>query len=258
VTSAPDTDRPLPNPRPGDPTTRCRILDFDPDLADGLAPADREAATRALVAPVLEVSVARWEPPVFEPESTFGLLVLDGLLGRRVRVGSAVATELLSCGDILRPWEEPALWGMIPPELDWRVFRPARLAVLDERVTSVMGRRPQLVVNFSARLLRRARSAAYLMAISHQTRVDDKLLATLWHLAVSWGRVTSAGVRIPFRLTHEVLGEIIGAQRPSVTLALGRLAAAGKLQRDPDGAIVLIGDPLDAVGLDPAAGTADS
>jgi hypothetical protein len=174
-------------------------------------------------------------------------MVLEGLLGRRVRVGPAVGTELLSCGDILRPWDEPTLWGMIPPELDWRVFRPTRLAVLDERITTLIGRRPQLVVNFSGRFLRRARSMAYITAISHHTRVEDKLLATLWHLASNFGRVTPDGVVIPFRLTHEVLGEILGAQRPSVTTAMRRLQDAGQVTRGSHGGYVLIADPEDWV-----------
>src|SRR6202012_2180193 len=113
-----------------------------------------------------------------------------GRIGRRVRIGPAVETELLSCGDILRPWDEPTLWGMIPPELDWRIFRPTRLAVLDERITGLIGRRRELVITFSGRLLRRARSIAYLTAISHITRVEDRLIVTLWHIASSWGRVT--------------------------------------------------------------------
>ena len=214
-------------------------------LAQGLSEEDRRAATAALRARVISVSRPRWEPVGIDPATSYGLLLLDGLLGRRVRVGSAVATELLGVGDILRPWEEPDRWGMIPPELDWRVFRPTRLAVLDERITTLIGRRPQLVVNFSGRLLRRTRSVSYLMAVSHQMRVEDKLLATLWHLASTWGRVGPEGVRIPFRLTHEVLGEILGAQRPSVTTAMRRLEERGQVRRAPHGGYVLLDDPPD-------------
>jgi hypothetical protein len=223
------------------------VLKEEPDLANGLSPADRRAAVAAFRARVITVSRPRWEPPEFDPTTTYGLMVLEGLLGRRVRIGPAVGTELLSCGDILRPWDEPTLWGMIPPELDWRVFRTTRLAILDERITTLIGRRPQLVVNFSGRFLRRARSVAYIMAISHHSRVEDKLLATLWHLASSFGRVTSEGVVIPFRLTHEVLGEILGAQRPSVTTAMRRLQDTAQVKRAPEGGYVLLADPEDWV-----------
>ncbi len=221
------------------------VLKAEPELANGLSAEDRVAATRASRARVITASRPRWEPPDFDPSTTYGLLVLDGLLGRRLRVGPAVGTELLSCGDILRPWDEPTLWGMIPPELDWRVFRPTRLAVLDERITTLIGRRPQLVVNFSGRLLRRTRSVAYIMALSHHTRVEEKLLATLWHLASSWGRVTSDGVVVPFRVTHEVLGEILGAKRPSVTMALRRLQDQNLVRREPNGGYLLLTDPPD-------------
>lgn len=219
------------------------ILKEDPDLAQALSPGDRRIAMDLFRASVISVSRPRWQPPEYETTRTYGLLLLDGLIGRRVQVGGAVATELLSCGDILRPWEEPTLWHMIPPELDWRVFRPTRLALLDERITSLIGRRPELVIAFSARLLRRARVAAYLMAISHLTRVEDKLIATLWHLASTWGHVTPQGVSVPFRLSHEVLGEILGAQRPSVTLAMQRLRRRGQVVLEAAGGYLLLGDP---------------
>ena len=219
------------------------ILREDPDLGQGLSPADRSAATSLFRAPMLHVNGPRWEPPDYPPATTYGLLVLDGLIGRRVKIGRAVGTELLSSGDILRPWDEPVAWEMIPPELEWRIFAPARLAVLDDRITALIGRRPQLIVNFSERLLRRARAANYLMVVSHLPRVEDRVLATLWHVASCWGRVTPHGVSIPFRLTHEVLGEIVGAHRPSVTVAMQTLTGRGQVKRTPDGGFLLVGDP---------------
>lgn len=219
------------------------ILDDDPDLAAGVPPGELQALRDALRAGVISAASPRWTPPEYDRERAFGLLVLDGLLGRRVRVGRGVATELLSCGDILRPWDEPLLWNLVPPELDWRVFSPVRLAVLDERITRIIGTRPQLVVTFSGRLLRRARNGAYLMAVGHSRIVEDRLLATLWHLASNWGRVSREGISIPYRLTHEVLGEIVGAARPSVTLAMQRLRDRGDVRRNPQGLYTVRGDP---------------
>lgn len=222
---------------------RVSILEEDPDLGSGLSPEDFAAATRALVAPVMTVSGSSWDPPAYDPLTSYGMLILDGLIGRRLRVGRAVATELLSSGDILRPWEEEPLWGLSEPTLEWRVFQPTRLAVLSQELTTLIGRRPQLVVNFSARLLRRVRSASYLMAVSHQTRVEDRLMETLWYLASAWGRVTPRGTRIPFRITHEVLSEILGAQRPSVTTAFRSLSEHGLVEREPDGTFILCRPP---------------
>jgi hypothetical protein len=37
-----------------------------------------------------------------------------------------------------------------------------------------------------------------------------------------WAKVTPGGIRVPFRLTHEMLAEIDRARGPSVTVALER------------------------------------
>jgi CRP/FNR family transcriptional regulator, cyclic AMP receptor protein len=211
------------------------LLVEDPDLARGLSSDDRRIVERAFRAPVVTIERALWNPPECDPATTFGLLVLDGLLGRRVLLGQAVATELLGAGDVLRPWDEPLGFHFIPPELNWRVFRTGRVAVIDERITSLIGARPELLVAFSSRLLRRVRSLAYLNAVSHLHTVEAKLHTLLWHLASTYGRVTPRGIRIPFRLTHEILGEIVGAQRPSITLAMSRLQEHGELGRDRTG-----------------------
>ncbi len=223
------------------------VLREDPDLAEGLPDEIRPAVTSLLRAPVLVLHSRRWSPPADEPTAnTLGLLVLDGLLGQRVRIGNAVATELLMCGDILRPWDQPTLQNLIPAETDWRVFTPARLAILDQRATALIGRRPELTIALAGRLLRRARNAHYLLAVSHLSRVQDRLRALLWHIASTCGHVTPQGVKIPFRLTHEVVGEIIGAARPSVTLSFRELRDRGELIRTPDGEWVLTGDPAAA------------
>ena len=217
------------------------VLREDPDLATGLSETDRRAAVSLFRAPVIQASGQRWNPPHYDPGRTFGLLVLDGLLGRRVRVGRTVGTELIGVGDIIRPWDGADPWELIPAALDWRVFAPTRLAVLDERMTALIGRRPELTVNFSGRVLRRARRATYLMVVSHLPRIEDRVLATLWHIASTCGKVTPDGVSIPFRITHEVLGEIVGAHRPSVTVAIQTLETRGKLIRAAGTGFILTG-----------------
>ena len=219
------------------------VLREDPDLAAGLSDADRRAALSLFRAPVVQASGQRWSPPHYDPGHTFGLLILDGLLGRRVRIGRTVGTELLGVGDIVRPWEDAHPFELIPAAFDWRVFAPTRLAVLDERMTTLIGRRPQLTVNFSGRIMRQARRATYLMVVSHLPRIEDRVLTTLWHIASTCGKVTPDGVSIPFRITHEVLGEIVGAHRPSVTVAIQTLETRGRLIRAAGNGFILTGEP---------------
>lgn len=220
------------------------ILDEDPDLADLLPPELRRAAVPLLRAPVMGIARGPWRPPRLDPRS-YGLLVLDGLLGRRTHVGAGVATELLGPGDILRPWEEPCMWNILPPTVDWRVLCLTRVAVLDARITRLIGQSPELTIAFSDRLLRRVQSAQYLMAVGTLSRVEDRLLVSLWHLAGGWGTVTPRGVRLPFRLTHEILGEIVGARRPSVTLAVQGLRQREQLTVDSERHYLLTGRPGD-------------
>ncbi|HEY3944339.1 MAG TPA: Crp/Fnr family transcriptional regulator [Solirubrobacteraceae bacterium] len=221
------------------------ILSEDPDLAQMLSPKDRLAATEAFRAPVIDLCEGDWEPPELDPRTTYGLLVLDGLLGRRTRVGRGLVSELLGSGDIVRPWETACPWSFVPARVEWFVSEPTRLAVLDGYITRLMGTRPELVVAFSNRLLAQSRSAQYLLAVCSLRRVDDRLLATLWHLASKWGRVTPHGVKVPFRLKHELLAQIVGATRQAVTSALQGLRRRGELSSDDRGRYILRGNPSD-------------
>jgi hypothetical protein len=86
-------------------------------------------------------------------------------------------------------------------------------------------------------------------AISQLTRVDRRLKALFWHLAERWGRVSGDGVIVPLALTHRILGQLVGARRPTVSTALSELADRGELVRRPDGSWLLRGDPPDAESL---------
>ncbi|HUE25664.1 MAG TPA: helix-turn-helix domain-containing protein, partial [Solirubrobacteraceae bacterium] len=74
-------------------------------------------------------------------------------------------------------------------------------------------------------------------------RVDQRLLAVMWLLAESWGRVTPAGTTLPLSLTHDALGALIGARRPTVTLALRELTERGAVIRQDQGWLLLEAPP---------------
>jgi hypothetical protein len=54
---------------------------------------------------------------------------------------------------------------------------------------------------------------------------------------------------VPLALTHRILGQLVGARRPTVSTALGELAERGELVRRVDGSWVLRGSPPDASAL---------
>ncbi len=188
------------------------------------------------------VSKGPWQPPEIEPDAS-GLLLVDGLMVRRLQLGPVSSSEVVGPTDIIRPWENDLIPSVFPALADWRVLHEARVALLDRQVTLAIGEWPELSAAVSSRLLRRARSLAYMMAAQHFVRVEDRLLAALWHLASMWGRVTSVGTVVPFRLTHDMLADLIGAKRPTTTVAVQGLEQQGRLTRDATRAYVLLGDP---------------
>jgi hypothetical protein len=221
-----------------------QLLRADPDLAEHLQPDARDEAIEHVRARVFRVPKGPWQPPDIDHGAT-GLLLLDGLMVRNLRLGPASSSEIVGPTDIIRPWETDLIPRVLPTVTDWRVLEEARVALLDGRVTAMIGRWPELSAAVGGRLLRRALSLSVLMAAQHFVRVEDRLLATLWHLASIWGKVTPQGTVVPFRLTHEMLAGIIGAHRPTTTIAVRSLTDRGKLMRDELRRYVLLGEAPD-------------
>jgi CRP/FNR family transcriptional regulator, cyclic AMP receptor protein len=217
------------------------VLDADPELGEKLGEEERALARRYLVAELWNLEPGGWEAP--SAPAGLGLLLLDGLVSRSVELGRATCAELLGQGDLLRPWEENPAGALLASESRWEILEPTRVALLDRRFAMVAGRWPEMVEALMSRAVRRSRGLAFHMAISHFTRVDVRLLALFWYLADRWGRVSPEGVMIPLRLTHHTLAQLVGAQRPSVTTALGALAEAGKLTRRGESGWLLHGGP---------------
>lgn len=228
------------------------VLLEDPDLA-AYMPNDRlAAAVRACVAPSIRVPVGPWSPSARLTRMVFGvgLLVLEGLLVRRVGVAGRFGAELLGDGDLLRPWQEEDAGASLPHSGTWRVLSPCRMAVLDPRFAAQAGRYPELIPAILDRAIRRARHMAVCMAIVHQPRVDVRLHMLLWDLADRWGTVEPDGVHVRVGLTHATLADLVAAQRQTVSKAIRELDERG-LVRWGDGGWLLSGEPpveLQAVG----------
>ena len=137
-------------------------------------------------------------------------------------------------------------------EVGWRVVEPVRLAILDRRFLRVAAHWPTLTTALVARATERAHNLGVMVSIHSLKRVDTRLLAFFWHLADRFGKVTADGVLVPLPLTHRQLALLVGAQRPSVTSALGALAERDQLRRDERGNWLLAhsADGSDEVALE--------
>src|SRR5204863_9474254 len=128
-------------------------------------------------------------------------------------------------------------------KVTWRVVEPVRLAQLDRRFALTVAPWPEVSAALMDRIIQRARWLAFQLAVCHVVRVDTRILLMLWHFADRWGRMTREGARVRIPVTHSVLASVVGARRPSVTTALGRLEDKGLIERLPDGEWLLIGSP---------------
>ena len=229
-----------------------RVLDEDQDLGARLSPAERPRAAEAALARVETLDAGTWTEPD-DPGSHragFGLLVLEGLIARRVRLERFECTEMLGQGDLLRPWAFESVGGeSIQSGVCWNVIEPVRMAVLDRRFALATAAWPELTAELMDRIIARTRWLAFQLAVSNLVRVDVRVLVTLWHYADRWGRVTPSGVMLRMPLTHSMLANIVGSRRPSVTTALGRLEQRGAIERLTDGRWLLHGEPPTEFGL---------
>lgn len=213
------------------------LLDLDADLAEAVAPEQRAYARRALTVPVMRLERGPCELGGQQPPGAFAVMLTSGLAVRDVLLGAAPASELLGPGDIVEAGPVPE--RMLPALVRFNVAEPVTAAVLDERIFTAIRAWPGLGMVLIARLARQEARQATHRAIAQLPRVDQRVLALLWHLAERWGRVTAAGVTVPLTLTHETIGRLVGARRPTVSLALKELACAGAVTRRADGAWLL-------------------
>ena len=108
--------------------------DRGPDLAEGIDPRYRARAQSTCVARTIRMPRGRWNVP--GPDGLrdgIGLLVLEGLLLRRVGIDGRFGAELLGVGDLLRPWQGDDARTTLALTTGWKVLEPVPLAMLDER-----------------------------------------------------------------------------------------------------------------------------
>jgi Crp-like helix-turn-helix protein len=180
------------------------------DLADTLPTIALEAGA--------SVRAAQW------PDVAF-VIVADGLVVLRSAIpGSARRTITCHAGGgslVLPPDEEESLAALTPATLV--VISSADRDRLLESPTAA-----RLLLDGLAETLRQKQAAlASMSRLHHVDRVREKLI----ELARDHGRVGRDGIRLDFPLTHDLLGEMTGSARETVTRALDELQREGFVQR---------------------------
>ena len=221
--------------------SRIRLLEVDPDLGRFLSDDELSEARRVAVA---VLAVGREKDSLedrLREHRAFAALLIDGMVLEQVQVGDQVGMRLLGPGDIVSPTGGAP--SILVGESSERVVPGTHLALLGAEFLLATRRWPGLVRGLHLRSVQQAERLATQLVVCQLPRVDQRLLALMWLLAESWGRVTPAGTTLPLKLTHDALGALIGARRPTVTLALRDLGERGAIVRQDQGWLLLEAPP---------------
>ncbi len=214
------------------------ILDIEPDLGADLDAATFAAARAQIVAPLVDVADGEWTPSDLAGHSAvrgrlFACLVADGLSVRELLLADRVSTQLFGPGDLIVA--DLLAERSLPLESRHQSVGGVTVAMLDDRFLAASRRWPRLTARLMDLATDQMTRTSVHQAVSQLPRVEDRLLALFWMLADRWGQVTGDGIAIDLPLTHEALGRLIGARRPTISLGLHTLAEAGTLVRRDDG-----------------------
>src|SRR4051812_47364987 len=235
---------PIPAPSLPEGEASVRLVDVDPAFRRAIPRDERDLAQRLLVVPRRRLSGPFAIPT--EGHAPLGALVLDGVVVREARLADQVNAQLLGPGDILRPWSVAE--SSLPCPTRWEAAPGTVVAILDQRFATSARRWPALATVVHDRLADQLDAAAVRTAITGLRRVEQRLLALLWHLADRWGRVRPEGVLVALPLTHELLGRLVAAQRPTVTLAMKALAEDRLVTRTAAGTWLLAHGSIRSLG----------
>ena len=214
------------------------LLEADPAFARGIPEDDRQVARRALTLPALTAPAGAWKPMAEArgtDRSATWLLLVQGVVAMEAAVGRRTVVHLLGPGDVIVPEPADADFDGVGCRTTYHVDAPASALVLGTRFQTAARAWPSLTAELQARLAAQFHRVVCQNAVLALPHVEDRLVAVLRLLASTWGRVRADGVLVPLRLTHDRLGCMTGARRPTVSLALGELAKAGTVARVPEG-----------------------
>jgi CRP-like cAMP-binding protein len=210
------------------------LLDVLPQLGEALDAEQLVAARGALRIAVADLPAGPWPRETIDggQEHGFGAVVVSGLLTRHLDIGGHPALDLHGPGDVIG--SRSLSRGLLPAAESWAATTPTRIGLLDDRFLMAARRWPRLVSGLFHEVQEQRDRVLLQLVIAEQPRVEDRILTLFWHLSERFGNVTPEGIAISLTLTHEALGRLIGARRPTVTLALRALCARGVLERRPD------------------------
>lgn len=217
--------------RPGEPTyglprRGVRLLEVAPELGETLDPRQFARAREGVILPAARLQPGGWQldqlarvDGVREP--IIGILLVDGCMTMEMTFAGRRCARLITAGELVLT---PGLSEhSLPSVCGWTSIGGTLVAILDRQLLLIGRHLPRLLSALLQRAAEQTHEAFLLQAISQLPRVDDRLLALFWAIADRIGVVAGDQIRLELPVTHETLAQMIGAQRPTVSLGLARL-----------------------------------
>ena len=213
-----------------------RLQDIGPEWLAAVPVAERPLAGRVAVASRLHLPAGAWTADALAYEGSgtpYAAVLLHGVVIRDIVLPGVASAGLFGPGDILK------LWGHAETSLHdhmrWSCANDETVvAVLDDRMRRVTATWPGVGHVLRQRLADQLDSAELHRAIVSMPRAEQRIFALMWMFADRWGTVTPDGVVVALNLKHELIGRLVGARRPTVSLALRALIDDGLLTRTAD------------------------
>jgi CRP/FNR family cyclic AMP-dependent transcriptional regulator len=139
-------------------------------------------------------------------------LSINSSEGKRLILSIAKAGEVLGLSSVL---------SALPSEMTAEVLYPSRIAIIERnQFLAFMGRHPEVYQVVTQELSQQYKVACeQLRTVALSGSAPEKLARLLLEWSQN-GQKTEAGMRFRFSLTHEEIGEFIGASRETVTRTL--------------------------------------
>lgn len=221
------------------------LLDLDPELSAAVGATGNPVMRRACAATLVTLPAGRLDiPALLSERGAHAALLLEGLVVQRIVIGGQASVELLGGGDMLTgvgPLERE--FSLLTPSIGWTCAKDTRIALLPPSIAYAAARWPALGAALRQRMETRHIRLSTLHAIAQIPRAEARLYLLLWLLAERFGRVTSEGVVLDVVLPYRTIGEMIGARRSTVSLAMKALRSSGSVAPRADGTVVLLGTP---------------
>jgi hypothetical protein len=166
--------------------------------------------------------------------SSSGVEAFSGVAFLVVETGFVVIRRMTTKrrGVIVCPAGSGALLSVPEPGEALVALADARVTLVSEATFDKLLAQPRVAILLSdamrSELRQKRDSIANFASVRPVDRVERKLL----QLAREHGRVVPGGIRLDFPITHELLGEMVGSARETVSRAIERLERGGFVVRE--------------------------